>query len=317
MTENVYDEYGQRQVLRAENKKEKIAATCRSWAYVLFILSLAYVICFWLVPFPMDFILIMGFPLIGLASLAAIVLTILSFRHSAMLDRLLLPILAVLVPLVFFWGGNVSPHTTSARRMERHYERNRQEFDDLVSFAHTAFPDSMDVWIQYEHGKLWRFRVVVGDGDGVVGNESVPVVAFTEDDEPEDYEPVAKSPGYEVLHLDDVGQDSLMHLVGISADELEQLHTLLDRAGLIGIELERGSASVELLYKYVGLGLYSYLIDSGMDSADYACLRDDISHIAYNDSVFFKYEPGAVGSFIFGGKEEYLRGLERRRAKSK
>jgi hypothetical protein len=68
--------------------------------------------------------------------------------------------------------------------------------------------------------------------------------------------------------------------------------------------------SVEILYKWVGLGTYLYDIPLHNTPKDvwkrHVESRSEYSSIEYNDSVLFLYGSGAVGSDLFAGCDEYL-----------
>lgn len=197
-----------------------------------------------------------------------------------------LHLLNIVMFFVAFFLTEYKPKSV-AYEMEDHYEDNKDDILKLADYAQKAINDSCELSIEYDFFHPY--------------NNSFPDSAECAN-------------------------------IGLDDSELQQIKKLIWKAGCKGICLknkgwaaaycrEKGytdscdiqriesGESIEILYKWVGLGTYLYdipLHNTPKDVWKRHVESSEYSSIEYNDSVLFLYESGAVGSDLFAGRDEYL-----------
>ena len=199
----------------------------------------------------------------------------------------------ILFFLAFFLTEYNKPDSV-AYDMEEHYEENKDDIFKLADYAQRAVNDSCELSIEYDFFRPYN------------------------------------------NHFPDSTECAS---IGLDDSELEQIKKLIRKAGCKGISLKKkgwavaycrrnscpesldiewmeSGESVEILYKMVGMGSYSYNIplhNTPMDTwKKHVKSLSEYSTIEYNDSVIFFYESGAVGSDLFVGRDEYLKYRKRK-----
>lgn len=171
-------------------------------------------------------------------------------------------------------------HRINAHVMERFYETNQTELAELCQYARTSVPPDTYFHIEFEADTLNMFHV--------------------------------KTPRDTIgsTHWDDAEakKDSLMHVIGLSPQRLNNIKKRLKQLGCIGIAIGKDPHTTVVDFKRVFFGMYSFrLFDHPITDKDYQRYLDDISTIPYSRRVVFEYGGGAINSDAFPGKEEYLK----------
>ncbi|MBP5535395.1 MAG: hypothetical protein J6X62_01240 [Bacteroidales bacterium] len=214
--------------------------------------------------------------------LAAIVIFFLSLKRKTVGQRVIVAygVFNVLLLAAYLLIG-APKQRCNPEIMERHYEKHAAELDDLCRYAVDALDDSCGVTLEWEHGKLNKFHVTVaGRRDNCWSEEAV-----------------AK-------------KDSLMAVVGLTAEEFDGICERVKKAGCIGIEVSRSKPhTVEVWFRREGFGRYDFIIkDSAFSDAERADIMEDMVLLPYNERVAFQYGGGAVGPQTFSreAREEYM-----------
>lgn len=171
-------------------------------------------------------------------------------------------------------------HQTYAHDMETLYERHHTELEELCQYARASVPPNTYYHLEFDADTLNMLHIQA-PGDTLIG---------THWGDSEDK------------------KDSLMQVIRLSPQRLENIKKRLKRLGCIGITIGENSHTTVIDYKRVLLGMYSFrLFDYPITDKDYQYYLDSISTIPYSRKVIFEYRGGAIGSDNFPGKEEYLK----------
>lgn len=106
------------------------------------------------------------------------------------------------------------------------------------------------------------------------------------------------------------GKEAILQETGITHEELENIRKMAKKCNCIGIEIDKRvkrvaeeemgcySDVVHLInFQRRGMGMYSFqLFDEGIDSTQANEIADDTHTIRYNDSTYFLFEGGAIGT---------------------
>ena len=208
-------------------------------------------------------------PVIG----ASIVLFIKSFSFANTSWKVyfvwgVIDILLVVVYNVFEAPNNVCDPDI----MAEHYEKNALKMKELIQYTNQALDDSAAIQLEFEHGDISIFHVFSKN------------ISWSE-------------------HWDKDAEgkkDSLMALVGLTPDELEEIQDRLDELGCIGIRVGKHRASCTIDFRRVAMGLYSYILfDEPMDEKEKEYYMGDPAYIPYSETVVFEYGGGAIGPQTF------------------
>ena len=208
-------------------------------------------------------------PVIG----ASIVLFIKSFSFANTSWKVyfvwgVIDILLVVVYNVFEAPNNVCDPDI----MAEHYEKNALKMKELIQYTNQALDDSAAIQLEFEHGDISIFHVFSKN------------ISWSE-------------------HWDKDAEgkkDSLMALVGLTSDELEEIEDRLDEMGCIGIRVGKHRASCTIDFRRVAMGLYSYILfDEPMDEKEKEYYMGDPAYIPYSETVVFEYGGGAIGPQTF------------------
>ena len=208
-------------------------------------------------------------PVIG----ASIVLFIKSFSFANTSWKVyfvwgVIDILLVVVYNVFEAPNNVCDPDI----MAEHYEKNALKMKELIQYTNQALDDSAAIQLEFEHGDISIFHIFSKN------------ISWSE-------------------HWDKDAEgkkDSLMALVGLTTDELEEIQDRLDELGCIGIRVGKHRASCTIDFRRVAMGLYSYILfDEPMDEKEKEYYMGDPAYIPYSETVVFEYGGGAIGPQTF------------------
>lgn len=215
------------------------------------------------------FFFLIVLPVIG----ASIVLFIKSFSFANTSWKVyfiwgVIDILLVVVYNVFEAPNNVCDPDI----MAEHYEKNAVKMKELVQYTNQALDDSATIQLEFEHGDISIFHV------------SSKNVSWSER-----------------WDKDAEGKkDSIMALVELTTDELEEIQDRLDELGCIGIITRKDRASCVICFRRVAMGLYSYILyDEPMGEEKKEYYMEDPAHIPYSETVVFEYGGGAIGPQTF------------------
>lgn len=209
-------------------------------------------------------------PVIG----ASIVLFIKSFSFANTSWKVyfvwgVIDILLVVVYNVFEAPNNVCDPDI----MAEHYEKNALKMKELVQYTNQALDDSAAVQLEFEHGDISIFHVSSKDESSWSNHWD--------------------------KYADDK-KDSLMAVVGLTSDELEEIQDRLDELGCIGISTQKDRASCVIWFRRVAMGLYSYILyDEPMSEEKKEYYMEDPAYIPYSETVVFEYGGGAIGPQVF------------------
>lgn len=156
--------------------------------------------------------------------------------------------------------------------MAEHYEKNAVKMKELVQYTNQALDDSAAIQLEFKHGDISIFHV------------SSKNVSWSER-----------------WDKDAEGKkDSIMALVGLTTDELEEIQDRLDELGCIGIITRKDRASCVIWFRRVAMGLYSYILyDEPMSEENKEYYMEDPAYIPYSETVVFEYGGGAIGPQTF------------------
>lgn len=185
--------------------------------------------------------------------------------------------------LVVVYNVFVAPNTVcDPDIMAEHYEKNAVKMKELVQYTNQALDDSATIQLEFKHGDISIFHV------------SSKNVSWSER-----------------WDKDAEGKkDSIMALVGLTTDELEEIQDRLDEVGCIGISTEKDRASCVIYFRRVAMGLYSYILyDEPMSEENKEYYMEDPAYIPYSETVVFEYGGGAIGPQVFPReqKESFLK----------
>lgn len=171
-------------------------------------------------------------------------------------------------------------HPTEAHKMEAFYEAHRNELNELCRYARTSVPPSTYFHLEFDAERLKIFHIKA-PSDSVVSH-----------------------------HWDDAEakKDSLMHVIGLTPQRLNNIKRRLERLGCIGVTIGEEPHTTVIDYKRGFLGMYSFrLFDRPMTDKDYQRYLNNVSTIPYSRMVVFEYGGGAINPDDFPGKEKYLK----------
>ena len=215
------------------------------------------------------FLFFIVLPVIG----ASIVLFIKSFSFANTSWKVYFVWGVIDILLVVVYNVFEAPNTVcDPDIMAEHYEKNALKMKELVQYTNQALDDSAAVLLEFEHGDISIFHIFSKN------------ISWSE-------------------HWDKDAEgkkDSLMALVGLTTDELEEIQDRLDELGCIGISTQKDRASCVIYFRRVAMGLYSYILyDEPMAEEKKEYYMEDPAHIPYSETVVFEYGGGAIGPQTF------------------
>ena len=214
-----------------------------------------------------------SFFLVVPAIIVSIVLFIKSFSFANTSWKVYFAWGLVDVLLVVGYNIFVAPDTVcNPDIMAEHYEKNAVKMKELIQYTNQALDDSAAIQLEFEHGDISIFHIFSKN------------ISWSE-------------------HWDKDAEgkkDSLMALVGLTTDELEEIQDRLDELGCIGIRVGKHRASCTIDFRRVAMGLYSYILfDEPMDEKEKEYYMGDPAYIPYSETVVFEYGGGAIGLQVF------------------
>lgn len=215
------------------------------------------------------FLFFIVLPVIG----ASIVLFIKSFSFANTSWKVYFVWGVIDILLVVVYNVFEAPNTVcDPDIMAEHYEKNAVKMKELVQYTNQALDDSATIQLEFKHGDISIFHV------------SSKNVSWSER-----------------WDKDAEGKkDSIMALVGLTTDELEEIQDRLDELGCIGIITRKDRASCEIWFRRVAMGLYSYILyDEPMSEENKEYYMEDPAYIPYSETVVFEYGGGAIGPQVF------------------
>lgn len=183
---------------------------------------------------------------------------------------------------VLFYIFLPKPNPCDAALMEEHYRNHHADMYDLVRYARNSLDDSCSIVLQYRNDKVLEFTI---------GNKR-------------DYKECKEIENEHNL-------DTILQSVGLSMLKLKEIQSKMNKAGIIGIEINKNpkfqwEEKSILLFRWYGVNRYQYaLYDHPMTENE----KDDVlrlhQFILYNDSVVFESYGGYPGGRGFPDKDEF------------
>ena len=168
--------------------------------------------------------------------------------------------------------------------MAEHYDESKSGLKDLIDYTSQSLDKGAQMKLEFEHGKISIFHVM-GKNDSIW------------------------SCHWDVHSKDRI--DSLMQVVGLDHEELDNIRRKLKKQGCISIEIKpRHSDFVDIGFRRVDLGMYSYRIyNRPLNAEEKREYLEDSMFIPYTDKVLLMYSGGAIGPQSFGEdiKEEFMK----------
>ena len=237
-------------------------------------------------PFMADLLFALGFWFVIPLIVWAIIVFLQSFWTKGLLWKIYkIWGCAIILLLVAFF---ISPTRFGTRCdpdiMAEHYEQNKYEMQELIDYANESIDDGARMMMEFEHGDITHF-LVQRKNDSIWTSKS------------------------DVVSKD--WKETLMQIVGLDSNELNNIRRKLRRIGCISIETATiHSDYTNIGFRRVGLGMYSYRIyNRPMNAEEKKKYDEDPMFIPYTDRVVFEYGGGAVGPQTFGEeiKEEFMK----------
>lgn len=158
------------------------------------------------------------------------------------------------------------PEPCDATLMENHYKNHHDDMYDLVRYVRSALDDSCSISLQYRDDEVQEFTIANN-------NERKTCIGIKDQEE----------------------LDAILHIAGLSMQELAVIQEKMHKAGIIGLDIEKNpisrrmTAKSVLQFRWFGSNIYQYaLYDSPLTEAE----RDEVlrlhQFILYNDSVVFE-----------------------------
>ena len=182
---------------------------------------------------------------------------------------------AIILLLVAFF---ISPTRFGTRCnpdiMAEHYDKNKSGIQELIDYTNQSLDKGASMHLEFKHGKISIFHVTGKDG--------------------------SCSSNWDVRSEDRI--DSLMQVVGLNHEELDNIRRKLKKLGCISIETPNTFADYNVIgFRRVDLGKYSYRIyNRPMNAEEKKEYDEDPMFIPYTDRVVFEYGGGAIGPQSFG-----------------
>ena len=184
---------------------------------------------------------------------------------------------------ILFYLFLPKPEPCDAALMEIHFINHHDDMYDLVRYVRSAMDDSCSITLHYRNDEVVEFTI---------GNKR----SF------KDLE------GIENEHE----LDTILHSIGLSMQELNEIQSKMRKAGVIGVEIDKNPISVwmagksTLLFSWYGVNKYQYaLYDRPITETE----RDEVlrlhQFILYNDSVVFESYGGYPGGRGFPDKDKF------------
>ena len=159
--------------------------------------------------------------------------------------------------------------------MVEHYDENKSGLQDLIDYTSQSLDKGAQMQLEFEHGKISIFHAM-GKNDSIC--------SYNWD-----------------VHSEDI-IDSLMQVVGLNHEELQNIQRKLKKLGCISIEINpRLSDYVDIGFRRVDMGMYSYRIyNRPLNAEEKKEYFEDPMFIPYTDKVLLMYGGGAIGPQSFG-----------------
>lgn len=152
--------------------------------------------------------------------------------------------------------------------MEEHYYKYSDKMFELKDYFNNAIDDSCYLALKFDKGQL----------DMIIYNKNS--------------EELRDNP------------DSLLNLACITKQEIDTIKQKLEEIECIGVQT--GFNDTRIWFRRVGWALYGYcLSDYVWTEEQQERIKMNPISVGFNDSVYFWYAGGAVGSDNFPGKEEF------------
>ena len=175
------------------------------------------------------------------------------------------------------------PEPCDAAMMEEHYKNHQDDMYDLVRYVRSALDDSCSIVLQYRDNELQKFTIA---------NNSERKTCTDIKDQKE--------------------LETILHIAGLSIQEMKVIQEKMHKAGIIGIDIEKNpisrwmTAKSELQFRWYGSNIYQYaLYDCPLTEKE----RDEVlrlhQFILYNDSLVFEAYGNYFGMRGFPDKDKY------------
>ena len=177
-----------------------------------------------------------------------------------------------------------SPEPCDTAIMENHYMKHKDDMLELIRYTRSVMDDSCSIELNYRNGKI------------------VELYASR------------KNKRHRIEDINSQEEiDSTMAICGISPMEHDNIYRKMQKAGVIGIEINNKEHTVIyetirsiLLYKWYGVNRYQYaLYDTKMTAEEKEQNLALHQFIFYNDSIVFESYGGYPGGRGFPDKDDW------------
>ena len=168
--------------------------------------------------------------------------------------------------------------------MAEHYEKNKSGIQELIDYTNQSLDKGALMKLEFKYGKISIFHVF-GKNDSIWSNN------------------------WDVHSEEKI--DSLMKVVGLDHEELNNIRRKLKKQGCISIETATTHSDfVDIGFRRVGMGMYSYRIyNRPINAEEKKEYDEDPMFIPYTDRVVFEYGGGVFGPQSFDDeiKEDFMK----------
>ena len=215
----------------------------------------------------------------------AIYITIKSWRCSNTFQKIIVgwSIFNILFLIVYI-RYREPQQVCSPSTMVEHYEKHAADLDKLVQYTANALDDSASMLMDFEMVGMSRLRVSAK-------NDSVDHVYSSSD-------------------AGKVEMDSIMKIVGLTAEEFQNIRSFLKKYGCCGIKMGKSHLEDEVMviFRYVGFSTNAFLLYyRPLTEDEKKRFMYDDRYIPYNEKMIL-YHSATVGAetFLKEEKEEFL-----------
>ena len=237
-------------------------------------------------PFMADLLFALGFWFVIPLIVWAIIVFLQSFWTKGLLWKIYkIWGCAIILLLVAFF---ISPTRFGTRCnpdiMAEHYDKYKSGLQELINYTNQSLDKGAQMQLEFEHGKISIFQIK-GKNDSIW------------------------SSNWDVRSEERI--DSLMQVVGLNHEELDNIRRKLKKQGCISIETATTHSDfVDIGFRRVDFGMYSYRIyNRPINAEEKKEYDEDPMFIPYTDRVVFEYGGGAIGPQTFGEeiKEDFMK----------
>ena len=207
----------------------------------------------------------------------AIIVFLRSFREKGFLWKIYLIWGCAIILLIgaYFISPTRLGTTCNPDVMVEHYDNNKSGLQDLIDYTSQSLDKGAQMQLEFERGKISIFHVM-GKNDSIWSR-------------------------HWDVHTEE-GVDTLMQVVGLNHEKLQNIQRKLKKLRCISIEINpRLSDYVDIGFRRIDMGMYSYRIyNRPLNAEEKKEYLEDPMFIPYTDKVLLMYGGGVIGSQSFG-----------------